>query len=167
MAWVSPRTWTTAEVVTAAFMNQLRDSLKAIGDPWTAYTPSWGSSGTAPAIGNGTIDGAWISAGKLVHFRAVITMGTTTTYGTGTYTIGLPATVGGAGRVLVAGIARDDSAAADFPAAAIIAAAATTAPLRTWPTSAAGAALIGLTNAIPFTWANLDSVTISGTYEAS
>jgi hypothetical protein len=76
MAWVSPRTWTAGETVTAAFMNQLRDSLKAIGDPWTAYTPTWGSSGTAPVIGNGSITGAWVSVGKLVHFWAVVVMGT-------------------------------------------------------------------------------------------
>ena len=30
MAWVTPRTWVTGEVVTAALMNQLRDSLNAI-----------------------------------------------------------------------------------------------------------------------------------------
>jgi hypothetical protein len=169
MTWTAPRTWTAAEVVTAALLNtHVRDNFAAIGNAWTPYTPAWTSSGTAPAIGNGTIVGAWISVGKLTIFRAVITMDTTTTYGTGTYSISLPATVDSAsGRLLVAGIARDDSATADFPIGAIVAGGATTAPVRTWPTSAAGAALIGINPTIPFSWGVNDSLTISGTYEAA
>jgi hypothetical protein len=166
MAWVTPRTWTAAEDVDAAMMNTLRDALKAIGDPWTAYTPTWAATGTAPAIGNGSIVGGYIAAGKFIHFRAVITMGTTTTFGTGTYTISPPVTPGGAGRTRMSGTARDDSASADFPAFAIIANGTTNAPLRTLPTTA-GNALVGIDPTTPFTWANLDSLTIHGTYEAA
>lgn len=62
------------------------DALEA----WTAYTPVWGSSGTAPALGNGTITGRYIKVGKLVFYKISLVLGTTSTVGTGTYTWTLP-----------------------------------------------------------------------------
>jgi hypothetical protein len=90
VAWVAPRTYVAAAVLTAAQLNETRDSLKAIGDAWTAYTPTWTSTGTAPAIGNGTLSGTYVLAGKLCIFRATVAFGTTTTFGTGSYSLGLP-----------------------------------------------------------------------------
>lgn len=91
MAWTDPRTWLAGEDPTAAVLNiHIRDNFKAIGDPWTAYTPVWGASTTNPVIGNGTLTGNYIQAGKLVIWRFQINSGTTTTYGTGNYTISLP-----------------------------------------------------------------------------
>lgn len=51
MAWSTPRTWSTGELVTAAHLNQeLRDNLAAafpLGvDAWTAYTPTLTQSNT-------------------------------------------------------------------------------------------------------------------------
>lgn len=72
---------------------------------WTAYTPTWGSSGAAPALGNGTISGRYMQFGKLGFFDGVLTTGGTTTYGTGTYSFTLPVGwVASAGSL--AGIAR-------------------------------------------------------------
>ena len=37
MTWNSPRTWDPGDLVIAAVLDeQLRDNLKAIGDPWAA-----------------------------------------------------------------------------------------------------------------------------------
>jgi hypothetical protein len=91
MAWTDPRTWLAGEEPTATVLNtHIRDNLKAIGDAWQSYTPVWGSSGTAPVVGNGSLLGNWISAGKLVIWRFSFTSGTTSTYGTGNYTITIP-----------------------------------------------------------------------------
>ncbi len=60
------------------------------GGVWAAYTPTWGSTGTAPAIGNGTLVGRWVQFGKAVHFNLVFTFGSTTTFGTGGYSFGVP-----------------------------------------------------------------------------
>lgn len=91
MAWTDPRTWVAGEFPSAATFNtHVRDNLKAIGDAWTAYTPSWNSTGTQPALGNGTATGFYIAAGDLIVFRFKITLGTTSTVGTGTYSFGLP-----------------------------------------------------------------------------
>ena len=50
-----------------------------------SYTPTWGSTGTAPSLGNGTLTGSYQQFGKLVYFRAVLTLGSTSTIGTGQY----------------------------------------------------------------------------------
>jgi len=64
----------------------------AYGGAWTAYTPAWTSSGTAPALGNGTATGHYMRSGKAITVAAEIVSGTTTTFGTGNYRISLPVT---------------------------------------------------------------------------
>ena len=59
---------------------------------WTAYTPTWTSSGTAPAIGNGTLQGSYLQVGKLVYTHIYWKAGSTTTFGTGVYFLSLPFT---------------------------------------------------------------------------
>jgi hypothetical protein len=54
------------------------------------YTPVWGSFGTAPALGNGTITGRYYRLGALVVVKVMVTMGSTTTFGTSIYTLTLP-----------------------------------------------------------------------------
>ena len=87
MAWTDLSQYTVGRF-TAAMAELLRGNFKAIGDPWTAYTPTWTASGFTK--GNGTITGAWISAGKLVIYRITATVGTTTTVGSAAYSFGLP-----------------------------------------------------------------------------
>jgi microcystin-dependent protein len=57
---------------------------------WTTYTPSWTSSGTQPAIGNGTIVGQYRRIGQNIACRIALTTGSSTTYGTGDYLFSLP-----------------------------------------------------------------------------
>jgi hypothetical protein len=59
---------------------------------WTAYTPTWTSTGTAPAIGNGTLQGSYLRVGKLVYTHIYWKAGSTTTFGTGIYFLSLPFT---------------------------------------------------------------------------
>lgn len=72
-------------------IDTIRDAVGGVTDAWTAYTPTWTSSGTAPALGNGTLTGSYIRSGKFVVATALLIMGSTTTYGTGSYRISLPA----------------------------------------------------------------------------
>jgi len=55
-----------------------------------SYTPAWVASGTQPAIGNGTQQGFFSTNGRTMVVTIFFSMGSTTTYGTGTYTFGLP-----------------------------------------------------------------------------
>jgi hypothetical protein len=91
MAWTNPRTWLAAETVTAALMNtHLRDNLKAIGDPFVAYTPTWTAATTNPSIGNGTLSGSVAHVGRWVRFRISITFGSTTSAGDGAWLFSAP-----------------------------------------------------------------------------
>lgn len=91
MAWTTPRTWAAGEVITAAIMNtHVRDNFNALGSPWTSFTPTWTANTANPSIGNGTMVGNYIQAGKLVMFRIIITAGSTTNWGTGTYSWAYP-----------------------------------------------------------------------------
>ena len=57
----------------------------------SSFTPTWTSTGTQPAIGNGTLVGNYNRQGNVVTVYAQITAGSTTTFGTGIYRISLPA----------------------------------------------------------------------------
>jgi hypothetical protein len=86
MAWTAPRTWVAAEVVTASNMNtHVRDNLKAIGDAWTTYTPTW----TNLTVGNGTVLAQYVAAGKLIICQVGIVWGSTTSV-SGSITVSLP-----------------------------------------------------------------------------
>jgi hypothetical protein len=70
-------------VLTAATMN-------SIGAASVAYTPTWTSTGTQPNIGNGSIQGAYFQFQKFVVGEIQIVIGSTTTFGTGSYLVSLP-----------------------------------------------------------------------------
>mgnify|MGYP001571216159 CR=1 FL=1 len=83
-------------------MNQeIRDQFNTLFGAWTSYTPAWTSSGTAPAIGNGTIAGRYMKIGRTVLCHINVIFGSTSTYGTGNYSFSLPATSANAGATLV------------------------------------------------------------------
>ncbi|MFI6440472.1 hypothetical protein [Streptomyces sp. NPDC050759] len=64
---------------------------------WNTYTPTWTAATTAPAIGNGTLTGKYAVVGKVCHFTALVAFGSTTTFGSGAYSFGLPVTAGALG----------------------------------------------------------------------
>jgi hypothetical protein len=59
---------------------------------WTSYTPVWSSSGTAPALVNGTMVGYYAKVGRLVTAKIELNSGSSTTFGTGFYSWTLPVT---------------------------------------------------------------------------
>ena len=70
--------------------NDLSIGNTATTAPWTAFTPVWTSTGTAPSIGNGSILGRYYQQGKLIFATYLIQFGTTTTFGTGTWGFSWP-----------------------------------------------------------------------------
>lgn len=167
MAWTAPRTWVAGETVTAALMNtHIRDNLKALGDAWTSWGTgaSWTASTTNPAIGNGTWEGKYLQAGKFVKFSIQITMGTTTTYGTGNWQLAFPVPET-ARRWTFQGVARDESATNSYDVI-VERTASGILTVRCDPLTA-GNPLRSATSAIPFAWASTDVLHISGEYEAA
>jgi hypothetical protein len=162
MTWPTLRTWLAGEKLTATLLNeQVRDPLKEIGDAWTAYTPTWTATTTNPAIGNGSITGAFIEAGKLIFFRFNITMGSTTTFGSGSYVISLPAT-SAIGFPYVHGDVTcfDTSASATRHRRMASSGGTTTVIMQTDDA-------VRVTELAPFTWANGDRLSGIGFYEAA
>lgn len=49
---------------------------------WTTYTPAWTASAGTPAIGNGSLTGAYYLIGRTMFFQIKLVAGTTTTFGT-------------------------------------------------------------------------------------
>ncbi len=57
---------------------------------WQNYTPTWTSSGTAPAIGNGSVSGSFLQIGRRIEVQIYFSAGSTTTFGSGSYLFSLP-----------------------------------------------------------------------------
>lgn len=127
---------------------------------WASYSPAWTSTGTAPALGNGTLTGAYRQTGSTVHFRLLLTTGGTSTYGTGTYRFSLP--VGGKIGSLLNAQVVDTSAGARYTGNAIVLTTSTTGANMVinvhTSTSTVGAT-------VPFTFASGDVLALAGTYE--
>ncbi len=158
MAWTNPRTWVAGEVPTAAIFNtHVRDNFKAIGDAWTAYTPVLTAATTNPTIGNGSIAGAYIQVGKLVHFRATVTFGSTSTAGSGAYSISLPVAAVGA-NVACEGSTWMNQGASNNTGGLFIPTTTTVRPMQ---------AAASVTHNSPFAWAPGDKISIAGCYEAA
>ena len=62
----------------------------AVVEQWKTYTPAWESTGTAPAVGNGSIYGVYRRVGESIEVEILLRSGTTSTYGTGNYRFTLP-----------------------------------------------------------------------------
>lgn len=139
-----------------------RDALKAASEAWTSYTPAWTAS-VNPAIGNGTQVWKYLRVNKLVIGRIQITMGSTTTFGTGNWVFGLPvaahadytANMSANGK----GMALDASVPAFNQLAAIWQTSTTIAVLTSANTS--------LSSTVPWTWTTSDKFSLDFEYEAA
>lgn len=136
--------------------------LLALSDVWSTYTPSWTSSGTAPAVGNGSITGRYAQVGKFVFCTGILTMGSTTTFGTGTWSISLPVTAATSTNGIYVGPAylHDNSLIAARRTG--VAAPATTTTMVFYAATAGA-----VTPTVPFTWASSDKLSWTIFYEAA
>jgi hypothetical protein len=162
MAWVPPRTWVNG-TVTAAMMNEISSSLHAIGDAWIPFTPSWTAGTTAPSLGNGTATGAYSAHGKTIHFRAKVTMGSTTTYGAGSYFLTVPFQPL-TGLTPHLEVFANDVSAGTYYTGKTYFTASTTVGMAIHTTLPY---MVALNPSAPFTWATGDSFEIYGTYESN
>lgn len=161
MAWTDLGPYTVGRF-TAAMAELLRGNFKAIGDPWTAYTPAWTATTTNPVLGNGTMTGDYIKAGKFVVFRIRLTMGSTTTFGTGTsYSWSLPFTAvsSSTGDPVGGSTLWDSSASSYFPQHAFL--------INTTGVGIAYENGNRVSPSSPLAWGTGDKIYIQGAYEAA
>ena len=164
MAWSTPRTWSTGELVTAAIMNaHVRDNLNAafpLGvDAWTVYTPTL----TNITLGNGILIGKYHRVGRTIHFRIKLTWGTTTS-SSGNHIFRLPVAPHADYTINahVANLTLHDSGTAVWNGTGFI-----TSGSDFLASYKSDTAATGVTATLPFTWTVNDQIFISGTYEAA
>jgi len=99
-------------------INKITDSASGLGDSinkyWqvnAGYTPAWTATVTNPVLGNGTIVGTYNVSGAVVDVHILLTPGSTTTFGSGSYRFSLPKIISaasfrgqGTARVLNSGV---------------------------------------------------------------
>jgi hypothetical protein len=151
--------FTVIEELLAADLQTISDILTALTEPWEAYAPAW--TGGSPAIGNGTLQGFYIEIGKLTLFRINLIAGSTTTFGSTAWTLGLPVTHNVATGQAVGKASLNDSSATGNRMGRLA-----------WVNGATGIALGDesagrVSNTVPFTWASGDQCTVSGFYEGA
>jgi hypothetical protein len=146
------------ELADADKLVEITNFMTAMTAAWTSYTPGWAASAGTPAIGNGTLNGAYRRIGKTLDLQINLIAGSTTTYGTaGAYWLfGLPAGLvaarqfHGSGHMLDAGVA-------EYQVSWRITAAVDT--IEVFRESARA------TNTSPYTFGTSDAINLNGTIE--
>jgi hypothetical protein len=135
---------------------------------WTAYTPSWVSTGTQPSLGTGgTLVGRYTRIGKTGLFRALLTLGTGFSFGTGTMGISLPAAaLATAGYDCGWKLLLGDTGTANYYGTTLPASIGGNIVAQLTTLGASGA-IAGLTTTAPFTWVATDTMAVSGVIEFS
>jgi hypothetical protein len=134
------------------------------GGTWTSYTPSWTASTTNPVLGNGTLTGRYSRVGNMVDFAIKMTAGSTTTFGSGPWSLSLPFTAASVidmiGNVMVGDLSVGTSGYSS--GAAYIADGGTTVS----PYAGGKGDMAIVSSLHPQTWANGDRLWVTGRYEA-
>lgn len=151
------------EYLDADKLVEVTNFMTALTSAWTSAAPTWTASAGVPAVGNGTLTGAYRLMGKTVDFRILLTAGTTTTFGTAGALFFWTIPGGGTSTSVFLGTGwfYDSSAGSNYPLGWKIDAAATT--IRTWRLDASPAA--ELLNNAPVVMATSDTISMSGTIE--
>ena len=147
--------------ITGAKLGTWHDALAALTDVWTDFSGSfaWTATTSNPAIVDGTIVAEYAQIGKLVIYRGRITMGASTTYGTGTWLISTPVSmvegsVTGTAMLLDSSLTANRRSGCAFPSG-----------LTKWLFYAGSGGVVDATS--PFTWASGDSLTWTIIYEGA
>lgn len=129
---------------------------------WTAFTP--GLSGVGWALGNGTAAGVYVQIGKICHFRASITFGNTSTFGSQSPAItGLPLTMSATDGNMATAQFLDSSAVTKYGALPVESS-TTGFRVNTWGTNGV---VTTTTSTVPFAWASGDVIYLAGTYQVA
>ena len=124
------------------------------------YTPTWTAATTNPSLGNGTLVGQYRRVGRHVFGTINFTAGSTTTFGTGSWSFGLPFPASNNWSYVVRAMARDTPAGSTYISLGFINPGATSFVLQM------GQAVGGWTSTQPFTWGSGDNGAIQFDYES-
>lgn len=148
----------------------LTGPLTGAGVTVATYVPVWGSSGVAPAIGNGTLTGQVVKIGSVCLCTIDLIAGATTGFGTGTYAFVLPfaASVPNALAKAIAVSGRwqvwDDSASVRYGGTLYIGPAAPSNLLGEYHSIVTAGLMVALGAAAPVALAVSDEIHIAASY---
>lgn len=126
-----------------------------------AYTATWTGFGSNPAIGNGTMTGRYFVNGHLCYVDITLTMGSTTTYGTGYWAFALPLpAIDNIGQVGGSALLYDASATTFYHAVPVVDIGAAQVFVQLLGASSNNV----ISSSAPFTWANTDQLRLSFWY---
>jgi hypothetical protein len=159
-------TKSAGQTIGSAHMNGVQDEIVAIGTDlltWTSYSPTWGNTGTANVLGDGSVLGKWARHGKTIHVSIAFVWGSTTVAGNGAFTFTLPVTAAGLlGTIDAAGGGTlTDASVGQYGA---IVALLTTLTVFVIPTNVVSN---GISATVPFTWTAPDGASFAFRYQAA
>jgi len=79
-----------ALIADADDFDKITGALHGLTDAWSSFTLTWTAASVNPSLGNGSKSAFYLRAGKLVVYTGRISMGSTTTFGTGKWLVDLP-----------------------------------------------------------------------------
>jgi len=132
----------------------------ALVQDYGIYTPTWTASSANPALGDGSITGRFHRRGQLVTVSIDLAMGSTTTFGTGTWSFSLPTLLPSSiegGNGVAVGVARLYDNGTNIRVGVV--------SIDTGKIIVEADSATGLTSpTVPFTWANGDRLTMQLAY---
>lgn len=140
--------------------SSITDAIDALTSAMVPYVPSWTGAVTNPVLGNGFLQGGYTRGAKLGLGYFTLVVGSTTTFGSGAWSFGLPtgwvSTAFVQNRIAGPGFARDNSGATHVALELSLAASGSAMDMR-----AQGGNQVSST--VPFTFAVSDY--IHGVYQ--
>lgn len=134
-----------------------------LSSAWTSYTPTWAGASSNPAIGNGSITGAYKIVGKTCFVRGRILMGSSTTYGSGAWHIGLPTPAVNAYSIQLPVSLLNNSTA--WYSGLMNGGRAGNTSYSEIQVQIIGGTAEGISSTFPFTWGDVDEFSWNGSYE--
>jgi len=122
----------------------------------SSYTPVWTGASTNPVVGNGTLNGQFSREGKKITAHIQLIMGSTTTFGSGQWSITLPTNAKNRSIGTLQGF---DAGTSLVVGSCEVSAGGNTVAM------ASDGNVANYSPTIPHTWANGDRIIISITYE--
>jgi len=133
---------------------------------WQSYTVSWTADTTNPSIGNGTLAGRYTQIGKTCILIIGLTMGSTTTYGSGNWSFSLPKTAKNTSGIIFCGVAHIRKfGTANYERIAQISPVVSTTVIKLFNDPTQGSNSSNISATVPFTWGDGDTLGIEITYE--
>lgn len=127
---------------------------------WTNYTPTWTATTTAPVLGNGTLNGRYTKIGKTIVGDILLAMGSTTTYGSGGWSLSLPFSCASSSIRYGGSWAVVDAGTTNYAGSLFIVAGSSTVGFFV-----RDAGPNFFSNTLPHTWASGDTLYLSFAYE--